>query len=338
MTTIAILGAGFMGSTHARAYAKLEDVSIAAIYAQSGSRAEPLAAEVGSHWTADLESILADPSIDAVDICLPTPEHRSLLEATLGAGKHVLLEKPIALTLEDARAALAAAEAAAAKGQVTMIAHVLRFWPEYVKAQEIVASGELGKPLSAFASRRQASPIWSQLFSRTDLTGGSIVDQMIHDYDALNWVLGIPRTVMAHGRLNNRTGGYDHSQVLIGYDGASGTTDGGWVMPDPYPFTSRFEVLCEHGAVEYHFQAGGRTQAYSGGVNALTVYRNEGDPELVTVGQSDAYENEIATFVACVREGRQPTQGTPADALTALEVALAARESAETGTLITLDR
>ncbi|HWK81812.1 MAG TPA: Gfo/Idh/MocA family oxidoreductase [Thermomicrobiales bacterium] len=337
MTNVAVLGAGFMGSTHARAYAKLDDVSVAAIYAHSGNRAEPLAAELGSRWTSDLEGILADPAIDAVDICLPTPEHRPLLEAALAAGKHVLLEKPLALTLEDGRAVVEAATQAAAKGQVVMIAHVLRFWPEYRKAQEIVASGELGAPISGFASRRQAYPAWSALFAQSGITGGAIVDQMVHDFDALNWVLGQPRTVMAHGILNPRSGGFDQSQVLIGYDAATAATDGGMVMPDSYPFSSRFEILCESGAVEYHFQAGGRSVEVAGGTNALTVYRNEGDPERVEVEQTDAYENEIAAFIACVREGRQPEQGTPADAFTALQVAVAAKTSAETGQLVTLD-
>ncbi|MGC4190993.1 MAG: Gfo/Idh/MocA family oxidoreductase [Thermomicrobiales bacterium] len=336
MTNVAVLGAGFMGSTHARAYAKLDGVTVSAIYAHSGTRAQPLAADLGCRWTNDLEGILADPEIDAVDICLPTPEHRPMLEAALAAGKHVLLEKPLALTVEDGRAAVDAATQAAARGQIVMIAHVLRFWPEYRMAQEIVASGALGAPISGFASRRQAYPIWSALFAQSDLTGGAIVDQMIHDLDVLNWVLGQPRTVMAHGTLNPRSGGFDHSQVLIGYDAASGATDGGMVMPDSYPFSSRFEILCESGAVEYHFQAGGRSVEVAGGKNALVLYRNEADPELVTVEQTDAYENEIAAFIACVREGKQPEQGTPADAFTALQVAVAAKKSAETGALVTL--
>ena len=69
-----------------------------------------------------------------------------------------------------------------------MIAHVLRFWPEYVEIARRVASGELGRPRSGFASRRQPFPAWSALFSRSDLTGGAVIDMMIHDYDALNWV------------------------------------------------------------------------------------------------------------------------------------------------------
>ncbi len=77
--------------------------------------------------------------------------------------------------------------------RVLMIAHVFRFWPEYVELQRQVASGEHGQRPSGFASRRQPFPAWSALFSRSDLTGGAVVDMMIHDYDALNWVFGVPR-------------------------------------------------------------------------------------------------------------------------------------------------
>ena len=83
--------------------------------------------------------------------------------------------------------------------RVFMIAHVLRFWPEYVEIARRVASGELGRPRSGFASRRQPFPAWSALFSRSDLTGGAVIDMMIHDYDALNWIFGAPQAVTARG-------------------------------------------------------------------------------------------------------------------------------------------
>nr|MBA3414918.1 Gfo/Idh/MocA family oxidoreductase [Chloroflexia bacterium] len=94
---VAVLGAGFMGSTHAKAYAAIDNAEVAVVYAPRPDRAVPLVEELGTTWTDDLESLLADPAIDAVDICLPTGEHRRVAEAALDAGKHVFLEKPIAL-------------------------------------------------------------------------------------------------------------------------------------------------------------------------------------------------------------------------------------------------
>ena len=152
MVQVAVLGAGFMGSTHARAYAAMPEVEVAAIFAPSPDRGGALAEEIGSRWSDDMAALLADPDIDAVDVCLPTPQHREVTEAALAAGKHVLLEKPIALSLDDARALVAANDGT---DRILMIAHVLRFWPEYVEIARRVGSGELGKPRSGFASRRQ---------------------------------------------------------------------------------------------------------------------------------------------------------------------------------------
>src|SRR5680860_520068 len=147
---IAILGAGFMGSTHARALTHVPDVEIATIYAHSEKRAQPLAEELGTQWTGDLERILRDESIDALDICLPTPQHRPVAEDALAAGKHVLLEKPVALTDADAETLVSLA---AATDNVFMIAHVLRFWPEYMELANLVKSGDYGQPCSGLAYR-----------------------------------------------------------------------------------------------------------------------------------------------------------------------------------------
>ena len=90
-----------------------------------------------------------------------------------------------------------------------------------------------------------------------------MIDMMIHDYDALNWIFGAPQAVTARGMRNSRSGGFDQVQVLIDYaDGASALVDGGMMMPEP--FSSRLEVLCEEGAMEYAFRAGGRSVEMGG--------------------------------------------------------------------------
>ncbi len=335
-TRIAVLGAGFMGGTHARAYSTRDDVDIAAIYAKGNGRADDLAAELGSTATTDLDSILRDDSIEAVDICLPTPTHRATAEAALEAGKHVLLEKPLAMSVGDGEALVTAAERT---GQVFMVAHVLRFWPEYVELKRVIDSGELGKPLAGITARRQPFPAWSKLFKDSSQTGGAIYDMLVHDFDALNWILGTPTTVAAHGLYNERSAGYDHGQVLVGYEsGATGTAEGGMMQPESYPFTSRIEILCENGAIEYHFQAGGRSFEVGEPTNRLTIYRVEGDPEPITVEQTDPYVNETGYFIECVRSGQPADRATPADAQLALRVGLAARESAGSGEVISLSR
>ena len=329
MVRVGVLGAGFMGSVHARAYASLPETEVAAIFSPSPDRGQPLANELGTRWTSSLAEVISDPSIDAIDVCLPTPHHRAATEAALAAGKHVMLEKPVALTLEDADALV---DLATRTDRVFMIAHVLRFWPEYVEIARQVASGELGRPRSGFASRRQPFPAWSALFSRADLTGGAVIDMMIHDFDALNWVLGAPLAVSARGERNPRSGGFDQIQALIDYgDGVSALVDGGMMMPESYPFSSRLEVLCERGALEYAFRAGGRSVEMGGGVNELTLFPDGGEPLRLDPPQIDPYVAECAYFLDAVRGGSPADRATPADGRMALAVALAARESLERG-------
>lgn len=326
MLRVGILGAGFMGSTHARAFHSLPEVEVAGVYAHSDRRAQPLAEELGTRWTGDLDRLIGDDAIDAIDVCLPTPEHRPTTEAAIAAGKHVLLEKPIALTIGDADALVELGESS---DRVFMIAHVLRFWPEYVELQRLATGGQYGKPLSGLAFRRQPFPAWSTLFAQSHLTGGAVIDMMIHDYDALNWVFGRPKSVTATGIDNPRSAGWDQVQVLIDYGDASALVDGGMMMPESYPFSSTLQVLCETGAFEYHFRAGGRSVEVAGGINDLFLYPNEGDPTKLTVPQQDPYTAEIAYFVDCIRNGQPATRATPSDARLALQVGLAARTSLE---------
>jgi predicted dehydrogenase len=326
-----VLGAGFMGGTHARALATIDRATVVTIYAQSPERGRPLADELGATFTQSIDEVLADPGIDALDICLPTPWHREMTERAIAAGKHVLLEKPIALTQEDADALVALA---AATDRVFMVAHVLRFWPEYARLHALTASGDYGDPISALAYRRQAYPAWSSLFSNAELTGGAVIDMLVHDFDALNWVLGEPVAVSARGIKHPTYGGYDQAQVLIEYaNGRSAIVDGGMMMPDTYPFTSSLQVLLERGALEYHFQAGGRSVEMGQGTNQLVRYPAEGAPEIVRCDQVDAYAAELHYFIECIRHGKPADRATPSDARLALKVALAAKRAIELPTL-----
>lgn len=331
MVRVGILGAGFMGSTHAKAYRSVPDAEIAGMYGLSADRAKPLAEEYGTIWTTDLDRLIGDPSIDAIDVCLPGAQHRAVTEAAIAAGKHVLLEKPITLTIEDADALVALGEKT---NKVFMIAHVLRFWPEYMEIQQRAASGDYGRIISGFAYRRQPFPAWSKLFSRSDLTGGAVIDMMIHDYDALNWVIGVPKSAAATGVANPRSGGgLDQVQVLLNYGDASGLVDGGMMMPESYPFSSAFHILCERGAFEYNFRAGGRSVEMAGGINELTFFPNSGDPEILHPEQQDPYVGEAAYFIDCIVKGEPASRASPAGARLALKTALTARVAIVSGAI-----
>ena len=151
MITVAVVGGGFMGSAHTANYKALDGrVRVKAVVSRSLDRAAKVAETVGAEASTDLDAVLADPDVDAVDVCIPTPAHRDAAERALAAGKHVFLEKPIALTIDDADAIIRAAETS---GRLFMVGLVLRFWPEYVELQRRVEAGEIGRP-TAVATRR----------------------------------------------------------------------------------------------------------------------------------------------------------------------------------------
>ena len=139
MIGVAIFGGGFMGASHAANYAELGDrVRVRWVCSHPSERAAKVAESIGAELSSELDDALRDPQVDVVDICLPTSLHREVAERAFSAGKHVFLEKPIALTREDADAIVAAAERS---GQIFMVGLVLRFWPEYVELARRIGVG-----------------------------------------------------------------------------------------------------------------------------------------------------------------------------------------------------
>ena len=203
-----------------------------------------------------------------------------------------------------------------------------RFWGEYVSLVEFVQSGRLGKPLSAMALRLSQLPAWADWFVDPALSGGAVLDLSVHDFDALNWVLGTPKSVYARGQ-EFRPGLWNDIHASIDYGDANGFVEGSEFMPTDYPFTCGLKVLCEGGVIEFRFQAGGASVEMGGGSSLRRPRAGKAYPLEAKPG--DAYENQAAYFVACVREGRAPELGTPEQARLAVRTANAAQKSFETG-------
>ena len=142
LVKIGIAGLGFMGATHLNAYSKIPDVKIAAVYSNNERALSGDLTQIGGNLNRNYgvhdffavrkyrewRDLIEDPRVDAIDICLPTDLHASVAIAALEADKHVLCEKPMALSAEDCDRMIAAAEK---RNRVLMIGQVLRFWPEY---------------------------------------------------------------------------------------------------------------------------------------------------------------------------------------------------------------
>jgi predicted dehydrogenase len=215
MIRMGLVGAGAIAAEHARAMSALPDVTLSMVYNPRPARAQELAARHGAIACATLEQLIA--GVDAVDICSPTNVHA---------------EKPIALSVADGERMVAAAEAA---GTVFLVAHVLRFWPEYRVVQRLIAAGDLGVPRAAVAWRLNAPCLHRPWYYRPAQSGGAVVDLLIHDLDLYHWLFGPLGHVQAQGRRDD-AGAWQHVQALLGYrGGVLATAEASFLMPVDYP-------------------------------------------------------------------------------------------------------
>jgi predicted dehydrogenase len=299
---LAVVGLGFMGGVHIKALVSVEGVELGAVV----SRRAPEGS--GKHYAA-LEDALGDPEIDAVDLCLPTDMHESAAIAALEAGKHVLVEKPMALSVESCRRMMEAAERAK---KVLMVAQVLRFFPAYKELQRVVDTGELGSIRSASFRRRCARPRWSEWITDRSRSGGGGFDLLIHDVDMSLRLFGAPGAISATG-YEDAGNGIDVIGARLHYDGFVAEIGGGWMGAGKFPFAMEFTVLGDEGVLEYNSES-----------RPLKRY---GSGEEVALEQVDGYAAEIGYFAECCREGKQPELCTPESSTEAVRLTLAMFEA-----------
>ena len=334
---VGILGMGMMGWFHARQYARLDGVEVAAIADLQPERlaakeevAGNIAAEGGAIDFSEVarypnaRALIDEAEVDIIDVCLPTYLHAEYTIRALQAGRHVLCEKPMALTVGDADAMVAASEQA---DRTLMIAQCIRFWPEYMFLRRIVHAGTYGKLLSLNMYRLGGRPVWSWQgwFVDPARSGGTIHDLHIHDVDYAHSLLGLPDRVQAVGRVTEATGSYDIVHAAYSYeDGPQVHIHAGWSMAQ-IPFNHGFEAWFERGFLRFNGQADPRLTVFD------DLERVDGRPAEVEPG--DAYYNEIAYFCRCVERGEFPSECPPRsarDSLALIQREIAAIESGET--------
>ncbi len=319
---IGVLGLGFMGSTHIKAMREVAGVELAAVYSSDERK---LAGDLtgiqgnlggpGEHLDfsnlrkyREIEPLLSDPAIEAVDICLPTDLHEWAAVESLRAGKHVLVEKPLALDGIGADRMLAAARKA---GRILMAAHVLRFFPEYIALREAMSGGNLGRLRFAMLRRRCAAPLWGGWLQDPERSGGGVFDLLIHDVDMCLHLFGKPRTVSASGCSDPATGVDCISAQLFYPEGAVVEISGGWYAPGEYPFSMEYSVAFDGGSVEYSSMG-----------HAPTLYPRKGSLQALPLSACDGYAAEIGYFAQCCREKRPPEQCLPAESALAVKLML----------------
>ena len=313
---IGVIGAGGISNSHLPHLLALgADV---VVYSVDG--AEELVARHGGTVAGSLEELLA--AVDVVDVVTPTYTHHELVRRALEAGKDVISEKPLART--DAEAA-DLQELAERLGRHLYPAHVVRFFPEYVALLEAVRSGSLGELAVLRFSRSGAFPTRTAWFADRALSGGIIMDQMIHDIDIARWLAGEVTRVSA---VSTRTGGADHpveaAHVLLTHaSGAISHVAGLW-GPAHVEFTTEYSVTGTLGSLE-HSSAAERNYH----TNLATTTGGGGLLPDVDPAESP-YFLELREFVAAI-QGRQTPRVVAADGVEAVRLANAALLSLETG-------
>ena len=260
----------------------------------------------------------------AVSVCTPTPSHADITVRALSAGKHVLLEKPIALTLEDAARIAAAAEKS---DRVVMVAQVVRFFEGYASLLNIATSGELGEVRAVRASRALAKPQWAPWWPDHAQSGGPLVDFSIHDFDQANLFLGVPIAVTA-----TQSGTDGPYEITIEYrDGGVAQILSHPFLPQASPFTSTIDVAGTQGMASYRLIAGAPTDGGEGtNLSEITKTTPVGVTR-IDVSDNRPYTQEVAYFLDCIRKGTRPARSDVRSSMVALSVSLAARTSLETG-------
>ncbi len=321
---VGIVGVGAMGTVHAAAWRETP-AEMVGFVATTAATAEPLARACQARAYGSLEALLRD--VDVVDLCTSTHLHHEQTLQAAAAGVHVVCEKPLARTKAQAEAMIAACRAAGVK---LLVAHVVRFFPEYVRAKAAMDAGELGQ-LAVLRFKRnvfQPKKTEDNWFVDTDKSGGMMLDLMIHDFDCARWLAGDVVRVMARSVRHQQSGAaFDHALAILTHaNGAISHVEGSWAYPPP-TFRTAFEIAGSQGLILHDSDATAAVRTFRQPVPTADI------PDVPVPSNpllEDPYTTQIKAFYAALAHDA-PLAVTADDGLKALEIALAAMESARTG-------
>ena len=330
---LGVVGLGFMGRRYARFLSGIEGVRLAGVYDLDGDLAREVAAECGGTVFPDLDSLVTALDVAGVIVCTPEDRHLEPVLAALAAGKPVLVEKPVAHTLD---AAHAIAHAAARAAVPVLPGHLLRFEPRWAGAWRRIAAGEIGDVVS-IATRRIGN-----VRDQEVLRGRTTIPLYygVHDLDVLRWFAGAEATTIFARRRSGalRATGYDiddlYCAVVTFENGALGSAELGWHVPATVTAarSAGVFVIGTDGVVQIDQLATGLESWTTGqldtGVDGMFWSEAYGVP-------GGALGLEIRHFADCVR-GRQEPAIQLSDGIEALRLSLAMEQAAATGEVINL--
>ena len=336
MTKVGVIGLGMMGNTHLDIYGSRDDVEIVAISDAdpkrlSGEEKAGGNIEGQAQGGADLSNVkryadgmelIHDDDVEIIDICLPTPLHHEFGEAAMAAGKHVMIEKPLARTAADADALADAADQAEG---VVMVGMCMRFWPGWTWLKRAIDEQIFGKPLGVHFTRVAQHP-GGDFYHDGKANGGALLDLHVHDTDFVKHCFGMPEAVFSTGYSKiTREPDYVVTQYL--YDnGCAVTAEGGWAMADGFGFHMRFVANFEQA-----------TAVFDIGQEPVLKFYQDGEGKPVDIETGMGYPYEIAYSLDCIATGKKPETVTVRDAAASIRIAEAEAMSLQRRNRIALD-
>ena len=305
---VALLGTGF-GQAHAAVYAERPDVDEVVVFGRTPEKLAKIGGQFGFATSTDLDGLLTDASVDLIDICLPTRLHAEGAVRAMRAGKHVLIELPLAATLGDARRVVAAQQAT---GRMAFVDMFSRFSPANRRLRQAVAEQRYG-PLTVLEIEGRTALLWPGY----DLGLDTLALDMMHaDFDLVTSLLGQPHTIHVARAAGPGSRG-SAAEVLLTYQDAFARCASSSLMPQPYGLRGGWRATFTRGALEYAIRAG-----FTGeGPATLTEHTGDGENPIDLPAGTPPYAAVIDHVLACLT-GRTENLIEPASALPALELTL----------------
>jgi predicted dehydrogenase len=327
---VGVIGLGFMGQTHVRGY-RAAGATLLAVLDSSPQRRTGMCRAEGNlgdasdeqlfdpakvNATDDLASFFQTPDLQLVSICTPTLTHVDLACQALRAGKHVLVEKPVALSLEAVRTLR---DCARDTNRMCMPAMCMRYWPAWAWVKQAIDLATFGKVTAMRLERTGARPGWGNgFYSDESRCGGALFDLHVHDTDYITHCMGVPSEVMSVGDTS-------HMTTLYRYTGPDAPQNivarGGWLNSSVTPFTMRLQVEFERAVADFEL----------GRAHELAVYTHDGQTLYPQLESFLGWEGQIRAIVSAVAKGLTVPPTTMDDAVAVTAVLEAERESLRTG-------
>src|SRR5215471_3619489 len=244
---IALLGTGF-GQAHAAVYAERPDVDEVVVFGRTAATLAKISGQFGFATTTDLDGLITDPSVDLVDICLPTALHADVAVRAMQTGHDVLIELPLATTMDDARRIIAAQQATGRRAFVDMFS---RFSPASQQLRQAVAAQRYG-PLTVLEIEGRTALLWEGYNLGLDTLA---LDMMHADFDLVTGLLGRPGTIQVAG-TGGPGGRGSAAEVLLGYPHAIARCTSSSLMPPPYGIRGGWRATFAGAVLEYAMRAG----------------------------------------------------------------------------------